>query len=338
MTQIESVGSAGTVRTVEHEIAVLAPAETVYGLIADVTAWPRIFPPTIRVEVLASGEESESGGGSERIRIWATANGEVKNWTSRRTLDGRALRIEFRQEVSAPPVAAMGGAWLIEATSPTTSRVRLLHDYRAVDDDPDALTWIDQAVDRNSRSELAALKHNIEAGQGDELLLSFSDSVRIDGARADVYDFLNAAHLWTRRLPHVARVELTEDVPGLQILEMDTRTADGSTHTTRSVRICTEPERIVYKQIGLPALMTLHTGYWQLVEEGDDVVATSQHTVMVNPENIARVLGPEAGIAEARAFIRNALSTNSRATLGVSRPAAADARVPTGIIALFATP
>ena len=33
-------------------------------------------------------------------------------------------------------------------------------------------------------------------------------------------------------------------------------------------------------------------------------------------ENIARVLGPDATVADARAYVQGALSTNSRATLG----------------------
>ena len=95
--------------------------------------WPRLFPPTVYVDHGWSVTGSE-----ERIRIWATANGEAKNWTSRRALDPEALRISFRQEVSSPPVAAMGGTWIVEPITADESRVRLLHDYRAVDDDPEA--------------------------------------------------------------------------------------------------------------------------------------------------------------------------------------------------------
>lgn len=296
---------------VEHAIDVQAPASAVYRLIAEVENWPRIFPPTIHVEHLERGENAE------RIQIWATANGAAKSWTSRRVLDPGALTIGFRQEVSTPPVASMGGTWIIEPVSAEACRVRLLHDYRAVDDDPEGLAWIDQAVDRNSTSELAALKANVELAVGSEdLLLSFEDTVHIAGAAEDVYDFLNEAQLWTDRLPHVAKVRLTEDVPGLQLLEMDTLTKDGSSHTTTSVRVCFPTQRIVYKQIVVPALMTLHTGYWSLVEDAGGTSATSQHTVVINVANIASVLGPDAGLPEAKAFVRNALSTNSRATLG----------------------
>lgn len=298
-------------REVEHEITISAPAAAVYRLIAEVENWPRIFPPTVFVDHV------ERGAREERIRIWATANGTAKNWTSRRTLDAEALRITFRQEVSAPPVAAMGGTWIIEPLSDSESRVRLLHDYRTIDDDPDDLKWIDEAVDRNSRSELAALKTNVElAVASEDLLLSFADTIRIDGAAKDVYDFINEAHLWKDRLPHVARVVLEEETPGLQTLEMDTLTKDGSSHTTKSVRVTFPHHKIVYKQITLPALMTLHTGYWLFEEDGDGVNATSQHTVVINTANITKILGEGAGVAEAKAFVQNALSTNSRATLG----------------------
>ncbi|MEU0743260.1 aromatase/cyclase [Streptomyces sp. NPDC006134] len=299
-----------TTREVEHDITVAAPAAAVYRLLAEVENWPRIFPPTLfadRTEHTATGE---------RIRIWATANGEAKNWTSRRTLDPDALRITFRQEVTQPPVAAMGGAWIIEPRSEAESRVRLLHDYRAVDDDPEGLKWIDEAVDRNSRSELAALKQNLERAHADEdLTFSFTDSVTVRGAAKDLFDFVNEAGRWPERLPHVATVRLTEDTPGLQTLEMDTRAKDGSTHTTKSYRVVFPHHRIAYKQVTLPALMTLHTGIWTFEETARGTVASSQHTVTLATGAIERVLGPDATVADARAYVHEALSTNSLATL-----------------------
>ncbi|WP_164419093.1 aromatase/cyclase [Streptomyces salinarius] len=306
--------SASEPREVEHEITVSAPADDVYRLIADVTNWPRVFPPTIYVDHL------ERSGDEELIRIWATANGEAKNWTSRRVLDPGNLRITFRQQVSTPPVATMGGTWIVEPAGEGRSRVRLLHDYTAVDDDPAGLAWIEEAVDRNSRSELAALKTNVElATASEELTFSFEDTVAFEGSAKDAYDFVNEAGRWAERLPHVATVRLTEDTPGLQTLEMDTRAKDGSTHTTRSYRVCLEGRKIAYKQTTLPALMSLHTGYWTFRDTDTGATASSQHTVVLRPENIERILGPQAGVAEAREYVRTALSTNSRATLGHAR-------------------
>ncbi|MEG3631652.1 aromatase/cyclase [Streptomyces poriticola] len=298
-------------REVEHETTVAAPAAAVYRLIAEVQNWPRIFPPTIYVD------REEQGEGTERIHIWATANGEAKNWTSRRTLDPEQLRITFRQEVSAPPVAAMGGTWIIEPVSEGESRIRLLHDYRAVGDDPESLAWIDEAVDRNSRSELAALKENVEAAHAaEDLTFSFEDTIRVNGLAKDVFDFINEAQAWPERLPHVATVRFDEPSPGLQELEMDTRAKDGSTHTTKSYRVTFPHEKIAYKQVTLPALMTLHTGYWTFAEDETGVSASSQHTVTINTANIARILGADATVEDARKYVQGALSTNSRATLG----------------------
>jgi aromatase len=299
------------VREVEHEITVAAPAREVYRLIAEVENWPRIFPPTIHVD------QAGHGPGHERIRVWATANGAPKNWTSQRALHPDTLRIDFRQEVSTPPVAAMGGAWIIEPLSAQSSRVRLLHDYRAIGDDPQGLAWIEQAVDGNSRSELAALRTNLELVVGSEQLTwSFADTVHIQGDPKDVYDFINEADLWSERLPHVVRVNLGESEPGLQELEMDTMSPNGSVHTTKSYRVCFPHDRIVYKQTTLPALMDLHTGCWTFQPTATGVAATSQHTVVLKAENVTAYLGPDAGVAEGKAHVQDALSTNSRATLG----------------------
>ncbi|MFI6950042.1 aromatase/cyclase [Streptomyces sp. NPDC050422] len=300
-----------TTREVEHEITVGAPASAVYRLLAEVVNWPRIFPPTIHVDRV------EQRGNEERIRIWATAGDEAKNWTSRRTLDPDGLRITFRQEVSAPPVAAMSGVWIIEPLGEQQARVRLLHEYRAVDDDPAGLVWIDEAVDRNSRSELAALRTNVEAAHAAaDLTFSFTDSVTVTGAAKDLFEFVNDADRWAERLPHVASVRLTEDTPGLQALEMDTLAMDGSTHTTKSYRVTFPHHRIAYKQVTLPALLTLHTGIWTFEETADGTVASSQHTVTLDTDTIAAVLGPEATADDARKYVHGALSTNSLATLG----------------------
>ncbi|TNY36148.1 aromatase/cyclase [Thermomonospora catenispora] len=306
------------VRETEHRIDVDAPAERVYALIADVGGWPEIFPPTVHAEVV------ERDGDEELIRLWATANGSAKTWTSRRRHDPERKTVSFRQERSQHPVGGMGGAWVVEPVSADSCRVRLLHDFHAATDDPADLEWISRAVDRNSTAELQALKAAAEATGPDELL-TFDDTVTVDGDVKDVYDFLNEAQLWSERLPHVARVSLQEDMPGLQILEMDTRTKDGGVHTTRSVRVCRPATSIVYKQIVLPALLSLHTGRWLIEErDGGGVSVTSRHTVRINADRIAEVLGPDATVQTAQEFVRTALSGNSTATLRLAKAYAED--------------
>ncbi|MFJ9775890.1 aromatase/cyclase [Kitasatospora sp. NPDC101157] len=296
-------------------MSVAAPADVTYDLLADVTGWPRLFGPTVHAEREPAGEDRE------RIRLWALANGEVRTWTSRRELDRAQRRIAFRQEVSQPPVATMGGTWQVTPGPDGTCTVVLTHDFAAVDDDPDGLDWIETAVDRNSLAELAALKAAAEAHrEAGELLLTFEDAVTVDGPADEVYSFIARCDLWPERLPHVSRLGLTETVPGLQLMSMDTRAPDGTVHTTESVRVCFEPGRIVYKQTRVPPIMTAHTGEWTFHRTEDGLVrATSRHTVAINPRTVPDLLGPRASVADARAAVRKALGTNSLATLNLAK-------------------
>lgn len=299
---------------VEHSTEVNSPSEVVFDLLADIERWPLLFTPTVHVTILNRTERNE------RLRLWATANGEVRTWTSVREVDRAARHITFRQDQPTPPVGSMGGEWRLEPLTAGRTRVVLTHDYSAVDDDAQVLGWLGTAVDTNSTSELAALRDTAAMGsQRDELLFTFSDTVRIHGPAENVYRFLYEAAEWPRRLPHVARLDLREDTSGVQLIQMDTRSPDGDVHTTRSVRVCFPTERIVYKQVQVPKLLAAHTGVWQLDPTPDGVDVTSNHTVVVEQATIPEVLGADASVADAQAFIRAALGGNSKATLEHAR-------------------
>jgi aromatase len=299
----------------QHYTVVAAPAKVLYDIIADAPNWPVVLGPTVHVERLDSTVD-----GTELLQLWATANGSVRTWTSERTLDPKALTITFRQQTSPAPLASMGGTWTLEPLSPNKTRVLLDHDFSVIDDDPQGVHFFSSAVDRNSTEELAAMRDLAEDwARRQELTMSFTDTVRIAAPARAVYDYLNEADRWPDRIPHVSRLELTEDTPGLQVMTMDTSTPDGSVHTTRSVRVCFPSNRIVYKQIETPALMSVHTGEWLLTEDQDGVLASSTHTVTINPAAIPAVLGADATVEDAKTFVRNALSRNSTTTLNYAK-------------------
>jgi aromatase len=309
-TELTESGSTHHHHT-EHTTAVAAPADTVFGLLADVAGWPQLFAPTIHVEVL-----KDDPSGEQLLQIWATARGSARTWTSKRQLDAGARRISFRQTVPSAPLAWMTGEWQV-TPEPKGCSVTLLHDYRVVDDDPAGEELVAAAVENNSVAELSALKTAAERAErlGD-LLLVFSDSETITGSAQDVYDFINDADRWPERLPHVSRLEFAEVEPGIQTVDMDTVSPDGSTHNTTSVRVAFPDRRtIVYKQLRVPEAMSVHTGRWVLEQNGGTVTATSWHTVVLDPDGIRKVLGPQAGPADARALVRKALGTNSLTTL-----------------------
>ncbi|MEV7559736.1 aromatase/cyclase [Streptomyces sp. NPDC048331] len=307
--------SAEHVHRTTHEVTVAAPAGVVYGLIADAAKWPLYFPPNVHVEQL------ESDGSRERLRMWATANGQIKSWTSRRTLDVAQRRIEFRQEVPASPLESMGGTWIVEARGGASCRLVLLHDFTVAGDDADDVAWVERATDTNSHAELGNIKRLAEGWERlDDLVMSFEDSVRVEGPAERVYSFLHHVQEWPTLVPHVSRLDVTEPEPGVQVMSMDTLTADGNSHTTESVRVCfPDARRIVYKQTATPLLMSAHTGEWSLVEDETGVTVTSQHSVVLREENITRVLGPRAGVAECRRYVREALGRNSTATLNLAK-------------------
>jgi aromatase len=300
-------------RTV-HTTEVDAPAGAVYGLIADAPRWPLYFGPNVHVERL------DFDGTHEHLAMWATANGRVSTWTSRRTLDAAARRVEFRQERPAPPLSAMSGTWSVEPLGAERCRLTLLHDFSVPGDRAEDVAWVERATDTNSRTELANLARlGARWARLDELVLSFEDSVHVSAPPGPVYAFLQQAAEWPRLLPHVARLDVREE-GAVQVMTMDTRTADGASHTTESVRVCLpDSGRIVYKQTRTPALMEAHTGCWTVTANATGTTVTSQHSVILREENITAVLGEKADVAAARTYLRQALGRNSTATLHHAR-------------------
>jgi aromatase len=219
----------------------------------------------------------------------------------------------------------MGGCWTFQPLPGDRTQVLLDHDFAVMADDPAGLRWISTAVNSNSIAELSALKAHAEAGS---LALedTFADTIEIAGPAEDIYDFIYRADLWPWRLPHVARLDLTEEQAGLQVMEMETRTADGSAHTTTSVRVCFPTTRIVYKQVVVPPLMTVHLGEWSLTPKDGRIAVSSRHTIRINPDKVESILGAGATIEDARRFVRDALSRNSRATLEHARSFAEERR------------
>ncbi|HEY6793960.1 MAG TPA: aromatase/cyclase [Kineosporiaceae bacterium] len=290
-----------------HLREVAAPAQVLFGLVADVTWWPVIFEPTVHVDVL---ERTPDG---ERFRLWATVGGAVRTWTSRRRLDREALTITFEQERTQAPIAQMSGAWHFHPR-PGGATVVLDHDFAAVDDA--AAEDLAGAVDANSERELAALARVAELGHPvEDLVFAFEDEVRLRGPAPAAYDFVHRADLWPDRLPHVARVELSEDDERVQDLLMDTVTRDGGSHRTRSVRLCLPPDRIVYKQLRTPEVLIGHSGSWTFRQDGEDAVIVARHLVALDPAKITQALGEGHDVASARRHVREALGENSRTTM-----------------------
>lgn len=297
--------------TTRHHRLIRAPAELVYSLVEDATRWPAMFEPSVALRHI---ERSES---EERFRIWALVDGEVSTWTSHRALNREALRVSFRQERSKPPVTSMAGSWQIRPLDSRLSEVELRHDFTLEEGPEGANEGFLVAVEENSVRELGALASVAELGEAlDDAMFTFTDTIRVQAPAEAVHTFVARADAWPKHLSHVQHVTLREESPGIQDLEMKTVTEDGSTHVTRSYRVCEGSSWIAYKQMVLPELLRGHSGIWTFQDEADgSSTARSQHTVLLATEAIDRALGAGTSLAQAREQVRNLLGANSRATL-----------------------
>ncbi|WP_415947152.1 aromatase/cyclase [Streptomyces sp. KLOTTS4A1] len=299
----------------EWSIDVAAPAGVVYGLIADAERWPLFLPPVVHVERL------ELDGRDERLRMWSVVDGRTRSWFSRRAQDPVARRVAYRLIDPRPPLRSLRGTWQVEERGSAACRLVLEHEFTLADDRPGSGATVARVLEAESRSCLERIQYLAQRWSVlDELVLSFQDEVRIKGPAELVHDFLYRAEDWAGPVPHVERVALVEEEPGVQRMAMDTRGADGAVHTTESVRVCfPHAGRIVHKQTLTAELVAAHTGEWQVVPDTRGVTVVAQHSVVVGDEAIARVLGPGADLALARRHVREALGRHSLAVLDLAR-------------------
>ncbi len=308
--------------TAEHRIGCPGPPEAAYRLIANVTLWPVLFEPTVDVTVLERTQPAP-GVSTERFRISALVNDEVRTWTSQRRLNENILEIEFAQEHTAPPITQMHGHWQFRPSSEGTELV-LTHAFRPSDDSAETLDWIRSALDRNSARELGAVRRVTSWPYpiGD-LIVACEDTLPAQPG-VDYFGYIERAERWPAALPHVRQVTIDTDPSGAQHMAMTVTTPDGSLHTTRSVRLLSPPDRIVYKQTTPPAGLLGHSGAWLFPTEGGEASVASRHLAMLDPAGIASA----EDLALARIRVTTALSTNSRATLTQAAKSAARAATP----------
>lgn len=280
-----------------------APATLVFDLLAAVEEWVPFHGPAVHTE--------QTGGlhnGAPVTRHWWVVDDHtVRVWDAAWTPDRAELTVTYRGVGATGPSY---GIWTV--TELPDARCELAVEHRAVDGDetygglgPQSL--LDDVV-------LAA--ENADARR--DLVVDFEDELFVAGALDDCYAYLYEAQKWPERIPHVARLDLQEPGENIQFFDMDTSTSDGHPHTTRSVRICRPGDRILYKQIHLPALLDGHTGHWNFTQTREGVVIGARHTATIKPSALP-LLGKGTTVLDARKYLRRVLSTNSMGNLRLTK-------------------
>ncbi|MEU3722436.1 SRPBCC family protein [Streptomyces sp. NPDC031705] len=302
--------SVERVHRMSYAVDAAAPAGALYTLVADVTQWPLFLPDTVHVERL----DFDAAG--DRYARWADADGELRRSLVRRSLDAGGRRVVFREERPDEPVAASGGSWTVEELAPGWSRLTL--EQELVLGGPAAAA--ERAVasaEEGARAALAGLRGAAERWRRlDELLMSFEESVRIEGPAEPVYEFLYGVESWPGRVAHVLEAEVAEDRPGVQRTRLLNLADDGSVHPTEAVRVCFPAAgRIVFRQTRPHPLLAAHAGEWSVEPDPSGVTVFCRHDVLLDERAAERVLGPGAEPAAARRYVREVLGRESRAAL-----------------------
>ncbi|WP_331748833.1 MULTISPECIES: aromatase/cyclase [unclassified Streptomyces] len=302
---------AERMRCAQHDVVIAAPAGVVYGLVADAAHWPRYFPSVVHVEQL------EFDGRQARHRLWDIAEGRVRSWTTRLVFSSDLRRVDFWQEQSEQPLTSMHGSWTVEAIDDRRTRLTLSRTFTVARDDPESAAWAEHTLDTTTRLDLAGVRcHAQHWSDLDELVLSFEDSVRVDGPSELAYDMLYRIRDWPRFLPQVAHIDVREDPPGVQLVRAQTQEADHlPARTTEAVRICfPHAGRIVFKRTLPPGPLAAHTGEWSVLPDTTGVTVTAQHRAVLDPD-----LCPGTDTAQVRRQVRESLGRESEAALQLAK-------------------
>ncbi|MER6471604.1 aromatase/cyclase [Streptomyces collinus] len=306
---------APAVHRTSHRVEIAAPAGIVYGFLADAERWPLFFAPNVYVEPL------DLDGSEQRLRMWTLNGAGVRSWVTRRTLDPGARRIVFRREPGSGAVDGMRGVWSVEQLPGGSSLLTLEREFPVAD----ARIPPARIGDANIRRHLADLKRLTEQWTVlDELVVTVEDRIRVNGPAELLYGFLHRAGAWPGGVPGFTSVHLTEDVPGVQLVRTDATAVDAE--DSRAVRLCFPGAGlIVYKLTEPPALIAGQAGEWSVEPDPAGVTVRVRHQVVLSERGVARVLGADADLADARRYVGGIVGRDSATLLGLARRNAEDA-------------
>lgn len=237
---------------------ILASRENAFAWIKSAETWPVLFQPNIfteRVSVVQSRVLREE------LSMCALVGDGVRQWRSMRTIDNDRYLVEFHQEHGRFPIEKMRGEWRVIANG-NSCRVTLCHNVQfssgATDGDR---YWVAEQINRNSERELKALAQACEVeGRVMENYFEVDDIIDVLDAQS-TFEWIWNAHLWPRRVKHINSAAIDDMGNGAQRLLLNMI----DNVQTESIRVRTG-DRIWYKQLHVPAGLSGHAGFWEIVD------------------------------------------------------------------------
>ncbi|MFD7666449.1 SRPBCC family protein [Streptomyces sp. NPDC059788] len=234
-----TVASSPVHRT-RAEVGIDAPAAAVHRALTDVGGWPVLYPWIAHTEVLSRQ------GPHDEVKFWAVRpgpEGGLRVWTSRRTVDPVALRMEFEQQGSVGPIRQLGGTWDFLPRPDGGCRVVSGH-WFTTDADPAETAG---ELDRHGALQMRTLKDRTEHPETltDDVVRA-QDSVLLPGP---------AAAVRARLLDALPRRDGTDSA------------WFGTVEGTPTVQIAHEEHTLVQKFLTPPEPAQLYRLRWRLAEE-----------------------------------------------------------------------
>ncbi|MFH8409706.1 SRPBCC family protein [Streptomyces sp. NPDC018019] len=257
------------------EVAIDAPAAAVYQALTDVGGWPVLYPWIAHTEVLSRQ------GPHDEVKFWAVRpgpEGGLRVWTSRRTLDPQALRMEFEQQGSVGPIRRLGGTWDFLPRPDGGCRVVSGH-WFATDADPAETA---DELDRHGARQMSTLKAQTErpAALTDDVVRA-EGSVLVPGPASAAYERLLDA-LPPRADAGSAWFGTVDGVPAVQIAH--------------------EGRTVVQKPLTPPEPARLYRRRWRLAEEPGGVRVTADVLAVATDRHAEVRELAEAGVRAALAL------------------------------------
>lgn len=256
------------VREAAHEAELNAPADLLYGLVADAMVAPLVFPATVHVACL------DRTGSTEHIRIWAADDDDnLRCWTSRRRHDPARRTVVFQQDEPWPPLLLMRGEWRFEPTCPDRTLVTLAHAYATDTDDLAARTGLEGLLDRVSTGQLAALERFQHCSR-----FSFQDSAELACPAADAYAVVRRVTEWPDLVPEIEWVRAANSRDDAELFHV---TAKGA-RETRLVLVAPSGQcSIAFKDLRPVPPVAAHSGRWLIEPTRTGCRVSVRHDIAV---------------------------------------------------------
>ncbi|MBD0422428.1 SRPBCC family protein [Streptomyces sp. NPDC052309] len=145
----------------DNEITIAAPLELVWDMTNDIEGWPRLFSEYASVDVL----ERDGDSVTFRLTMHPDEQGKVWSWVSRRVADP-VTRTVRAHRVETGPFEYMNIVWEYAETAEGT-RMRWVQDFAMKPDAPVDDAWMQDNINRNSRTQMALIRDRIEQAAGE---------------------------------------------------------------------------------------------------------------------------------------------------------------------------